>query len=392
MERVTVKTCRMNLSSRIANHILSMSLDADVAVVNDAAWISVVNEDHSFQTASGDDKELLFQEVLKRHEINVSNGIARLRPHSGALDADAAIPNNTSYLTPADDLYRPLQEMSLISTDVPPPSLSPSTTGSPRLEGEATWDREIVLPVEGISSTYLTAPASHVDMQPYNYSSSSPMYSAEVQHSEGPPPSEPLTDYSLPCNGFGLVGQSSDPSQPNYESLTLPNSQPSLNHDRHTTNPEQDQIIFGERPPASYVPTSMDVDPPMPVPQVAPPTFPGAADSVAPGLIPVVSSQYNFPKHTRGERKPKVLEKMRSTNKVAQFSCNLCSPVRSFTVKSARDRHMQDKHSGAPPAACSLCGNPYRDQCSLQRHQRLHHGSNATVGKSRSSKKQVTPK
>ncbi|KAF9016546.1 hypothetical protein BDZ89DRAFT_402222 [Hymenopellis radicata] len=277
------------------------------------------------------------------------------------------------------------------SWPTPPLTLPPALNTGLSSQGEATWDRT-VLPVEGISSTYLTAPASHVDMQPYNYSSSSPMYSAEVQHSEGPPPSEPLTDYSSPCNGFGLVGQSSDPRQPNYESLTLPNSQSSLNYDRHTTNPDQDQIsfVFRERPPASYVPPSMDVDPPMPVPQVTPPTLPGAADSVAPGLI--VSSQCNFPKHTRGERKPdpKALEKMRWKNKVASFFCYLCSPVRSFTIKSARDRHMRDKHSGAPPAACSLCGNPYRDQSSLQRHKRLHHGSNATVGKSRSSKKLVT--
>ncbi|KAF9018185.1 hypothetical protein BDZ89DRAFT_356201 [Hymenopellis radicata] len=36
----------------------------------------------------------------------------------------------TSYLMPSYDLYRPFQEMSF-STHVPPPSLSPSTTGSP---------------------------------------------------------------------------------------------------------------------------------------------------------------------------------------------------------------------------------------------------------------------
>ncbi|KAF8996690.1 hypothetical protein BDZ89DRAFT_1257131 [Hymenopellis radicata] len=134
------------------------------------------------------------------------------------------------------------------SWPTPPLTLPPALNSGLSSQGEATWDRETVLPVEGINSTYLTAPASHVDMQPYNYSSSSPMYSAEVQHSEGLPPSEPLTDYSSPCNAFGLVGQSSDSSQPNYESLTLPNLQPSLNYDRHTTNPDQDQIIivFGE--------------------------------------------------------------------------------------------------------------------------------------------------
>ncbi|KAF9016264.1 hypothetical protein BDZ89DRAFT_1045891 [Hymenopellis radicata] len=93
-----------NLSSRIANHILSMiqSSDADVAVVNDEAWISVVNEDHSFQTASDDDEDLLFREVLKRHDISVSNGIARLCRHTRVLDvdSDAATSDNTWTIAP----------------------------------------------------------------------------------------------------------------------------------------------------------------------------------------------------------------------------------------------------------------------------------------------------
>ncbi|KAF8890330.1 hypothetical protein CPB85DRAFT_1333207, partial [Mucidula mucida] len=70
-----------NLSSRIANHIVSMRSDVDVAVVDDEAWISVVNEDDSFQ--SDDDEDLLFREVLNRYDIDIVDGIARLRPHPG---------------------------------------------------------------------------------------------------------------------------------------------------------------------------------------------------------------------------------------------------------------------------------------------------------------------
>lgn len=41
-------------------------------MVDDEAWISVVNEDDSFQ--SDDDEDLLFREVLNRYDIDIVDG------------------------------------------------------------------------------------------------------------------------------------------------------------------------------------------------------------------------------------------------------------------------------------------------------------------------------
>ncbi|KAF8872980.1 hypothetical protein CPB85DRAFT_602065 [Mucidula mucida] len=190
--------------------------------------------------------------------------------------------------------------------------------------GEVRWD-EAHLAVEGPSSTYRMADlASDVDMQAYGYPSSSLMYAAPVQHSEEPPPSGLLGNYSSPFNGFGLVG-------PSYKGSMLPVSQHSLYDNRRTTRAE----VFGERAPAGHVPTSMGgVDLSL---QVAPHTLSSAAGSVVVGSQPGISFR-----HTRRERKrdPKAVEKMRWKNKVAQFFCYLCSPACSFTIKSARDSEL----------------------------------------------------